>query len=256
MNKSLVSLLFVVPAIASFAACSSSTTTAGSGSQTDAGAGADSAATTDAPTGTGTQCTAARDQLLLPIDKVSTGQVSIVSDTGGVKTIYVDASAGGQGSAAKNPRVYVNLATGTRVDVTDKTAPQSTEWDLSLKRTVVFTNSGDAGIGTGGAAQVSKAFASVAAGDADGAKIAAESFFDDSCTAKLDPIGAPATTFSDWYDYDQASNVPTPKPVTYVVKGASGKRFKVGIKAYDALPDGGSRNNASTGFFLLQVSEL
>ena len=211
---------------------------------------------TDAPAG-GTQCSSARDQLLLPIDKTSTGAVTILSDTGGKKTIYVDASAGGTGSAAKTPRVYIDLAAGTRVSVTDKSATASTGWDLSLKRYVIFTNSGDGGTGAGGAVRIPKAFAAVTDADVTAAAPAPESLFDADCNAKVDRTQAPATTFSDWYDYDEATMIPTPKTgVSYAVRGATGRLYKVGIKAYDALPDGGSRNNMSTGFFLLEVTEV
>lgn len=238
-----------------FAACSSSSTTntGASGGITSDGGGPD-AGTTDAPSG-GTQCSSAREQLLKPVDKVSTGAVSIVSDVGGKKTIYVDASAGGIGATDKNPRVYIDLGAGARVAVTDKSAVASTAWDLSFKRYIIFTNGGDAGPGSGGAVQLPKAFASVTAADVTGATAASESLFDADCNAKLDRTNAPATTFADWYDYN--ATIPTPKPnVTYAVTGGTGRRYKVGIKAYDALPDGGSRNNVSNGFFLLEVTEV
>jgi len=248
MMKRFLLILLAVP----FAACSSSTNAIGVG-VVDGGA---EAGTTDAPSG-GTQCSSARDQLLLPIDKTSTGAVTVLSDTGGKRTIYVDASAGGTGSAAKTPRVYIDLGAGKRATVTDKSAPASTDWDLALKRYVIFTNSGDVGVGTGGAVQIPKAFAAVTDAEVTAAAPVPESLFDADCNAKLDPTQAPATTFSDWYDYDEATMLPTPKTaVTYAVRGATGRLYKVGIKAYDALPDGGSRNNMSTGFFLLEVSEV
>jgi hypothetical protein len=246
-------LLLGVPACVLFAACSSTTTngTTTGGAPTDAGAS--DAPVTDAPA-TGTSCTKARDDLLLPIDKVSTGEVSVVSDSNGVKTIYVDAAAGGLGGASlKNPRVYIDLEAGKKVDVTDKSAPASTAWDLALKRAVIFTNSGDAGAGMGGAVQVTKAFASVTAADETG--LQKEKFFDQDCNPQLDQTGAPSTTFSNWYDYDQVTNIPTPKPnVSYVVIGGTGKKYKVGIKAYDGAPDGGT--GKSTGAYVLQVSAL
>jgi hypothetical protein len=67
-------------------------------------------------------------------------------------------------------------------------------------------------------------------------------------------VGAPNATFADWYDYDQATMIPTPKNVTYVVRGGTGKKYKVGIKAYDGKADG--TTGGSTGFFLLQVTAL
>ena len=246
-------LLLGVSATALFAACSSGTTNTSSGGVTPTDGGdPDGGGLTDATPG-GTQCSKARDDLLLPIDKVSTGAVSVVSESGGVKTIYVDATGGGFGASAKSPRVYVDLAAGARVDVTDKTAPMSADWDLALRRAVLWTNSGDAGVGIGGAVQVQKAFASVTAADASG--VQKESFFDDNCKAKTDPTGAPATTFQDWYEYDQATNMITgPKAVTYVVVGGTGKKYKVAIKAYDGAPDGGK--GTASGSFILQVSAL
>jgi hypothetical protein len=256
MNRSSLFLLCLPACGLLVAACSSSTNTGGTATLADGGGSTvDGGGATDAPSG-GTACTSARDQLLLPIDKVATAEVSVLGDSGGVRTIYVDASVGGPANAAKSPRVYVNLATGTRVDVTDKTAPQSTAWDLALKRSVLFTNSGDAGVGQGGAVQLASTFASVTAAAANAASVQKEVFFDADCNPQLDPTGAPSTTFSDWYNYDQATNIPTPKDVTYIVQGGTGLKYKVGIKAYDGLPDGGTRNNTSTGFYVLQVSAL
>jgi hypothetical protein len=232
-------------------ACSSSSTTGGA-TASDGGGDTDGAIT-DAGGGGGTMCTSARTQLLAPLAKTSKGVVSVASTSGATKVLYVDASAGGVNGGATNPRIYVNLDTASRVDLTDTAAFTSADWDLALKRTTIYSNSGDAGIGMGGAAQINKAFAAVTAADASAVK--AESFFDDQCMAKTDPIGGPLSAFSDWYDYDQATNIPTPKPnVTYVVRGGTGKLFKVAITSYTGLPDGGM--GSSTGYFLLEVAAL
>lgn len=259
MTKNFFISLFVFGLVPIAIACSSNTVNSSSGTSgtssggDDAGGGADATAEGGNPTG----CTAARKDLLLPIDKTSTGQVKVISESGGAKTIYIDATAGGFNNAIKNPRIYVDLTEMKRVDKTDVAAPQSTDWDLSLKRVVLFTNGGDAGIGQGGAAVVSKAFDAVTAADADAATIKAESFFDDECKAKLDRTSAVLTTLSDWYDYDDTTRIPSPKAnTTYIVRGAKGARFKVAIKAYDANPDGTSSNNTSTGGYLLQVAPL
>jgi hypothetical protein len=201
----------------------------------------------------GSQCTAAYKDLLLPIEKVSTGTVSVIATNGDTKTLFVDASAGGLPNAPKNPRVYINLESGARVDLTDGAAHDSTDWDLAIKRDVIFTNGGDGGPGQGGAVSVEKAFASVTA--ADGAAIAAESFFDSDCNAKKDPTGAVQTTFSDWYDYDQVTHIPSPKANhTYVVSSASGVKYKVAITSYNGLADGGTGTTYAN--YLLQVAPL
>jgi hypothetical protein len=246
-------LLLCVPALGLFAACSSATS---SSSITVAGAdgGADGESTTDASTGGGTSCSKARDDLLVPINKVSTGTVSVVSESGGTKTLYIDASGGGTNNAIKNPRVYVDLEAGAKVELTDTTAPASTAWDLALKRDKIFTNSGDAGAGMGGAMQVLKSFASVSASEAEATNLEKEKFFDADCNPQLDQTMTVSTTFSDWYDYDQVTHIPSPKDVTYVVQGGTGKKYKVAITSYSGLADGGT--GMATAFYILKVSAL
>ena len=247
-------LLLPIAACAAIAPCSSSSTDPTPAAVATDGGDTDSAIV-DASAGT--QCSTARDQLLLPIAKISSGVVTVLADAGGTRTLYVDASAGGFQAAAKSPRIYLDLGAGTRVAVTDKSAPTSPDWDLSLKRYVIFIKSGDVGSGRGGAKQIPKPFASVTDAEVAAAATAAESMFDADCNAKTDPTGAPLTTFSAWYDHDEATMIPSPRPgVTYAVRGGTGRLYEVGIKAYDALPDGGTRNNMSTGFFVLEVAEV
>jgi hypothetical protein len=202
----------------------------------------------------GTSCTAAAEQLLKPIDTVSTGEVSVLSDSAGIKTLFVDAAAGGTAGAATNPRLYVNLETTSRVSVTDKTAGASTGWDLAIKRPILFTNSGDGGSGQGGALLVSKDFDSVTTADASGKTFAPESFFEADCTPKVDATGAVKTSFDGWYDYDTATNVLTPHAGTWIVRGATGKLYKVQILSYYATPDGGV--GQSGGRYTLKVGAL
>lgn len=246
------SLLFLP--LAFFFACSSKDTTpSGATPGTDAGE-TDAGTTAEAGSG-GSQCTAAREATLKPIDKVATQAVSIASEDGTTKLLYVDGSAGGTQNASRSPYVFINLETGAKVDVTDKSALESTDWDLALKRTIIFTNGGDGGPGTGGAARVDKPFAGVT--DADTSKISGEKFFDDECNAILDQANFLTTTFSpDWYTYDEANNGVAPVPdVTYVVAGGTGKKYKVAIESYNGKPDG-TTTAPSGGFFLLRIAPL
>lgn len=230
-----------------------STGSGGATTQVDGGAGGSGGgdAGTDAPIN---MCSAAIGMILKPIDSVSTGAVSILATSGAVRTVYVDASAGGFGSSDTHPRTYLDLATATQVAITDKQAPASTAWDLAIKRPVLFTNDGDGGPGAGGTRVVSKAFDQVTAADATG-KFATESFVDTNCNAKTDAAGDILTTFSNWYDYDQATNVLTPHPnTTYVVRGGTGKLYKIGILTYYGEPDGGT--GTVGGYYILQVGAL
>jgi hypothetical protein len=194
-------------------------------------------ATSDAPVAV--ECTSAREKLLTPVASVSTGEVTVLSETGGVKTLFVDATAGGPPGAATNPRVYLALETGSRVALTDIAAATSTAWDLAIKRPVLFANAGDGGPGQGGAKRIDKAFDAVTAADATSLTFAPESFFDADCNAKVDQTGAVKTSFDGWYDYDQATNGLSPHAGTWIVKGGAGKLFKLEILSYYATPDGG-----------------
>lgn len=252
--------LFVLTSL--LAGCSSSSETTdsppdGGGGTPEAAAPIDAAIDTSTPTPDGgpASCSAAEEALLKPVDTVSTGDVTVLADAAGIKTLYVDASAGGPQGAATNPRVYVDLATGSRVGVSDKAAKTSTAWDVAIERPILFTNSGDGGAGQGGAIFLAgKDFDAVTAADASGTTFAAESFFDEQCVAKVDPTGAVKTSFDGWYDYEQSTNQLTPKSGTWLVRGGAGALFKVAILSYYAAPDGGV--GQSGGRYTLKVGAL
>jgi hypothetical protein len=151
------------------------------------------------------------------------------------------------------PRVYVRLDTGARVDVDDVQARTSTDWDLALKRPIIFTNGGVAASGQGGAVGVSKGFDQVTSADVPGT-FKLEAMVDMDCNPITDPTGAPQTTFSDWYTYNMMAVAPKPN-WTYVVKGGSGKTYKVGILAYYGTPQGALMGGNSAQY-IIKVSAL
>ena len=77
---------------------------------------------------------------------------------------------------------------------------------------------------------------------------------DESYQGKSSGKWTVSTTFSDWYDYDQVTHIPTPKDVTYVVQGGTGKKYKVAITSYSGAPDGGT--GQATAFYILKVDAL
>jgi hypothetical protein len=204
--------------------------------------------------GSGGNCKAAREQLLRPIASVSNGEITIISDTDGVKTVYVDASAGGTMASATNPRIYLNLETMSKVNVSDVDATTSMAWDLAIKRPILFTNSGDGGSGQGGAVFVSAAFDTVTTDSAMGKTFAKEYFLDSECNPQLDPTNAVKTTFDGWYDYNSANMQLTPKQGTWLVKGGGGKLYKIEIGSYYATSTGGT--GMAGGRYLLKVKAL
>lgn len=245
---------------------SSSSSSGDNGNGTDAGSssssGASGSSSGSTSSGGGSDCTAARAEALQEQSTVSDAAVAIVSGAAGAEyTLYVDAAAGGSGPSATKPRIYVDLTSGSRVDVSDVDARTEAGWDLALKRTNVFTNGGVGGSGQGAAQAVKKAFADVVAADATDLKI--EAFFDEECQLlkKLYEGGVedPFTfrsTLSDWYDYDTSggSHAVAPNDQTYVVRGGMGALFKVRFESYTATPEGGA--GETPGRFLLRVAPL
>lgn len=252
--KSLVVAPFVAAVVI---ACGSSTTTTIVEGQPDAAGEktniVDDAGAEAAVVVTNSQCTAARQQALTPIASVSTGNVSVVGSSTDPLEIYVDATAGGINAAATHPRTYIKLD-GTKAAINDNDAFSSTGWDLALKRTDIYTNSGDAGPGQGGAVAVEKDFDAVTSADAQ--HLAPEQFFDSSCAEIKDEAGFLNTTFEGWYDYDTTTNIPSAKPgLTFVVKSAAGDLYKLQIVSNTGTAAGGT-NATATANYLLKVKKL
>ncbi|HBS27529.1 MAG TPA: hypothetical protein DD827_10500 [Gammaproteobacteria bacterium] len=67
-----------------------------------------------------------------------------------VKTIIIDATAGGLGASPDDPKnkySYFNLDSGEVVELTDVAAESSTDWHIAFKRTKPKLNGGDSGPG-------------------------------------------------------------------------------------------------------------
>lgn len=206
-----------------------------------ASCGGTEAGTSSSSGGNPSDCGEERITEIGPLDKVSTGEVLIVSEANSIKTLFIDATAGGIPQQANNPWIYIHLGTASRVDISDVAAETSAAWDLALKRAVIRTNSGDGGPGDGGAAFLKdKPFDMVSDADAQAAMVLTEHWFDAACVAKKDPGGYLATTFDGWYDYGgTTTHAVTPHPGTFVVRSGDGQSlYRVEIKSYYANPDG------------------
>ncbi|HYQ28496.1 MAG TPA: HmuY family protein [Polyangiaceae bacterium] len=224
---------------------------AGGGSADAAAAGAGASAGSPAFVDS---CSAARAQLLGAIATVSSASVKVLSDSAGVKTLYVDASAGGRDAAATHPWTFIALGTATKAAVNDVTSLESLGWDLAFKRAQVYVNGGEGGPGVGASAFLAKDFADVTRADVTDAQFASEKFFDDDCNPYVDLTGAASTSLSAWYNYDQATNILTPVSGTWLVRGATGTYFKLRFESYYATPSGGEGN--ASGAYLLQIAGL
>lgn len=206
--------------------------------------------------GGGTLCSAARQQALSLVDRASLAQVRVLSQSDGEMLLYVDATTGGIARQQTEPWVYVSLATGGRVDLTDLEALESKSWDLALKRSVLRTNSGDSGPGLGGAIGVQSSWAGLDLTTAQTLDLKSESWFDGDCNLLTDAAGGVLTTFAGWNAYDEATHTLAPAPgVVYAVRGGEGKLYKLQILDYYSNVDGttGARDG---GNYKLRVAPL
>lgn len=204
----------------------------------------------------GGTCSAALKQALSLVDRVSAARVEVLSRAGNVQVLYVDATTGGVARQSTEPWVYVSLARGERVDVTDFEALESKKWDLALKRAVLRSNSGDSGPGLGGAIATERDWEGLDAADADALGIESERWFDAECNLFTDAAGSVSTTFTGWNTYDDVNHILWPTPgLIYVVRGGDGMLYKLELLDYYSNTDG-STGARDGGNYKLRVAPL
>ena len=200
-------------------------------------------------------CSAALRQSLSLVDEVSTATVSVLSETGDDRTLYIDASVGGLNGQDSNPWVYIALATGKAVAVTDLDALKSKAWDLAFKRSVVRTNGGDSGPGEGGAIRIQLPWNDVDATTLGNKVLPSESWFDADCMLELDASQNLVTTFSGWSEYDEAEHVLSAAPdVVFITAAADGRLYKVSVLDYYSTPSGS--HGSVSGRYKIRIAPL
>lgn len=181
-------------------------------------------------------CSAALRQAVSLVDEVATTRVDVLESSAAELTLYVDATAP-QGPD-KSPWVYISLATGAKLELTDLEALTSSAWDLGFKRASIRTNSGDSGPGRGGAFKVRLPWDSVDASTLGDQAVPAEHWFDDECTLIAEPVTGVVTTFSGWDEYDTVTHELTPADAVYLTRGADGALYKLALLDFYSNPDG------------------
>lgn len=200
-------------------------------------------------------CSAALRQSLSLVDEVSTAAVSVLSEADEERTLYIDASVGGLDGQDTHPWVYIDLATGKAVAVTDLEALSSQAWDLAFKRSVVRTNSGDSGPGEGGAIRIALPWDAVDASTLGNKVLPTESWFDADCMLELDASQNLVTTFSGWSKYDEANHVLSAAPdVVFITAAANGLLYKVSVLDYYSTPTGA--HGSVSGRFKVRTAPL
>jgi hypothetical protein len=200
-------------------------------------------------------CSAALRQSLSLVDEVSTAAVKTLSEANGERTLYIDASVGGLEGQDTHPWVYIALATGTAVAVTDLEALSSQAWDLAFKRSVVRTNSGDSGPGKGGAIRIGLPWDTVDKTTLGKKTLPVESWFDDDCMLTLDDALNLITTFSGWSMYNETEHVLSAAPdVVFITGAADGTLYKVAVLDYYSTPTG--THGTVSGRYKVRIAPL
>ncbi len=199
-------------------------------------------------------CSGALKQSLGLVDDVSTAPVSTVDETASERTLFIDASAGGIEGQDEHAWVYVSLAEGAPVALTDLEALESRGWDLAFKRFLVRTNSGDSGPGAGGAVRIALDWEAVDSSTLGNTALPTEEWFDEDCALEVGVNDDLITTFTGWSEYDEEEHVLNAADVTYIVAGADGALYKVAILDYYATPTGAHGKTA--GNYLVRVAPL
>lgn len=163
----------------------------------------------------------------------------------GVWTATLDASAGGFANQNENPFVYIDLAAGEVLPISDLDALQDRRWHIALKRVLFRVNGGDSGPGNVRMTRIVGASLEDVQGVAEDAFWATDRHFDAGCVPGTDPIGNPYTAMNalnldnptgtqSWYERaDSASFAPVPD-VVYVVEARDGSRHALQIDAWQS----------------------
>ncbi len=174
------------------------------------------------------------------------GEVT-VTDNGGVTTATIAATGGGRMNALNEAFVYVDLDSGTLVNVDDLQALSDTTWDLAFKRVVIRSNAGTSGPGKVAVAKLTETTFDAVTSVPSDASFIVENNTDDQCAVALDPLNTPITVFNQlnadnptgsqsWYDYGGPGGGLVPSPgVIYLVRNAEDTAtFKLEIVSWSS----------------------
>jgi hypothetical protein len=164
-----------------------------------------------------------------PQGSVTKGTVT-TTQTSGVYTAQIDATAGGSVSGANNyPYIYISLKDGKRVDIDDFKAKNDTSWDIAFRRTVILINGGDSGAGKAAVSAVTATDLSQVTTIPAANTFVTDDYLDDKCVLVMDISGQyPATAIGGtkgWYKTESdAGMMPSfePRDLVYVLKLANG----------------------------------
>ena len=138
-------------------------------------------------------------------DEISDGEITNSSDGDDFVT-YVDATGGGYQVAATNPWVYLKFTDSgaEKVEISDEEALESMDWDLSLRRFIIRTNSGSSGPSCVGSAVFMEETYDSLTEIPDGVPYVEDNYYTPDCSLINDSSGLPdnpQTALGPWWEY-------------------------------------------------------
>lgn len=190
--------------------------------------------------------TPVNDAPTVGVDPTPGGGASETPDASGFINLSVDASAGGFTAGPDDPAnrwAYLDLDTGTLLDMDDATALTSPDWEIAFKRVAVKLNGGVSGAGStlGGIADAQLGFYDDNNEPLTDAFVAASA--DTQVQALVRPVAVDQIEFvtdsevasikgdgfdveASWWIYDPAAFSVTANPAArYMVRGANGDSY-------------------------------
>lgn len=164
------------------------------------------------------------------VEQVAETPTTVTVD-GEIRTVTLDASAGGSMSATSNPFVYFDFDAGEAVLIDDLTALDDRRWELAFRRVYLRSNSGHSGPGAVELGRVLASSLDEVTSTAPVVEWEIDEFFDSRCTLYSDPLGNPLAAINylnldnpsgsdSWYDY-QGGVSPVAGHI-YLVRGSDG----------------------------------
>lgn len=152
---------------------------------------------------------------------------------GGERILTFDARLGSTQTAACQSWLYLNLAAGEFVDLSDVEALTDNTWHLAFKRTEIRTNTANSGSSHAMLAAFEGAdFSDVSCLTAAEFNLTDSFVNSETCEVATYGRGTVSTAFGQWYDYDMTTHTLAPKDVVYAqyFVGGNGKGVKFQIE--------------------------
>ena len=169
------------------------------------------------------------------IDTVSTGEIEDTHE-GSLRTLLVDATAGGFQNSSTSPYVYISLTNDSaqKSEITDTESYQNDSWDVAFKRYVIRINGGDSGMASVAVAEVNANTLDEITDIPSDDQFITDNWANPDCSInEVEFVGGPQTAMGLWF---VAGGSLVPRDVVYVLRLRDNTYIKLKIASYYGDP--------------------